>query len=150
MTDDVLAKADRMSMAHSLEVRCPLLDHRLIEYGVRLPDHLKIDARQGKVVLRELAGRRLPEAIRRLPKRGFSIPAARWLRGELRPMAEGLLFDSGGAFDGILDMIMVRRMWQEHVSGSRDHSVFLWGLMMMALWRKTSATGYQATLLRAA
>ena len=150
MTDDVLAKADRMSMAHSLEVRCPLLDHRLIEFGVRLPDHLKIDARQGKVVLRQLAGRRLPEEIRNLPKRGFSIPAARWLREDLRPMAEELLFESAGAFDGILDANVVRRMWREHVSGSRDHNVFLWGLMMMALWRKTSASDYQAGMLRAA
>jgi asparagine synthase (glutamine-hydrolysing) len=138
MTDDVLAKADRMSMAHSLEVRCPLLDHRLIEFGVRLPDNLKIDGRQGKVVLRELAGRRLPEAIRNLPKQGFSIPAATWLRKELRPMTEGLLFNGTNPFDGLLDPAVVRRMWREHLSAARDHSVFLWGLMMLALWRRTS------------
>ncbi|MDF3018711.1 MAG: Asparagine synthetase [Steroidobacteraceae bacterium] len=138
MTDDVLAKADRMSMAHSLEVRCPLLDHRLIEFGVRLPDNLKIDGRQGKVVLRELAGRRLPEAIRNLPKQGFSIPAATWLRKELRPMTEGLLFNGTDPFDGLLDPAVVRRMWREHLSAARDHSVFLWGLMMLALWRRTS------------
>ena len=138
MTDDVLAKADRMSMAHSLEVRCPLLDHRLIEFGVRLPDNLKIDGRQGKVVLRELAGRRLPEAIRNLPKQGFSIPAAAWLRKELRPMTEGLLFDGTDPFDGLLDPAVVKRMWREHLSAARDHSVFLWGLMMLALWRRTS------------
>ena len=138
MTDDVLAKADRMSMAHSLEVRCPLLDHRLIEFGARLPDKLKIDGRQGKVVLRELAGKRLPEAIRKLPKQGFSIPAARWLRQELRPMTESLLFDGSKPFEGMLDTAIVKRMWQEHLSAARDHSVFLWGLMMFALWRRTS------------
>ena len=138
MTDDVLAKADRMSMAHSLEVRCPLLDHRLIEFGVRLPDNLKIDGRQGKVVLRELAGRRLPEAIRNLPKQGFSIPAATWLRKELRPMTEDLLFNGTDPFDGLLDPAVVKRMWREHLSAARDHSVFLWGLMMLALWRRTS------------
>jgi asparagine synthase (glutamine-hydrolysing) len=138
MTDDVLVKADRMSMAHSLEVRCPLLDYRLIEFGVRLPDELKIRGGAGKLPLRELAARRLPEAVRRQPKRGFSIPAARWLRHELRPMAESLLFDSR-PFAGLLEEREVRRTWQEHLGAARDHSVFLWGLMMFALWDRTRA-----------
>jgi asparagine synthase (glutamine-hydrolysing) len=136
MTDDVLVKADRMSMAHSLEMRCPLLDYRLIEFGTRLPDDLKIRGRSGKVVLRELAARRLPAEIRNLPKRGFSIPAAKWLRGELRPMAESLLFDAQRPFGGVLDERVVKTMWDEHVSAKRDHSVFLWGLMMLSLWRR--------------
>jgi len=139
MTDDVLVKADRMSMAHSLEMRCPLLDYRLIEFGTRLPDDLKVRGRSGKVVLRELAARRLPAEIRNLPKRGFSIPAAKWLRGELRPMAESLLFDAQRPFGGVLDERVVKSMWDEHVSAKRDHSVFLWGLMMLSLWRRQSA-----------
>jgi asparagine synthase (glutamine-hydrolysing) len=141
MTDDVLVKADRMSMAHSLEVRCPLLDYRLLEFGTRLPDDLKVQGRSGKVVLRELAARRLPAEIRNLPKRGFSIPAAKWLRGELRPMAESLLFDAGRPFAGVLNDRVVRSMWDEHVSATRDHSVFLWGLMMLSLWRRNSVAG---------
>jgi asparagine synthase (glutamine-hydrolysing) len=139
MTDDVLVKADRMSMAHSLEVRCPLLDYRLLEFGVRLPDELKVRGRTGKLLLRELAARRLPEEVRNKPKQGFSIPAAKWLRGELAPMAESLLFDASAPFAGVLDTRVVRSMWQEHQSAARDHSVFLWGLMMLALWSKTSA-----------
>ena len=139
MTDDVLVKADRMSMAHSLEVRCPLLDYRLIEFGVRLPDELKIRGRTGKLLLRELAARRLPEEVRNKPKQGFSIPAAKWLRRELRPMAEALLFDASRPAAGVLDDKVVRTMWDEHQGAARDHSVFLWGLMMLSLWRQTSA-----------
>jgi len=138
MTDDVLVKADRMSMAHSLEVRCPLLDYRLIEFGTRLPDDLKVRGRAGKLPLRELAARRLPEEVRNKPKQGFSIPAAKWLRGDLKPMAEALLFDASRPFGGVLDDQVVRGMWQEHQSAARDHSVFLWGLMMLSLWRRTS------------
>jgi asparagine synthase (glutamine-hydrolysing) len=134
MTDDVLVKVDRMSMAHSLEVRCPLLDHRIIEFAAQLPAGLKVDARRGKLVLRDLASRRLPLETLNQPKRGFSIPAARWLRNELRPMAESVIFDRNRFFMDILDERSIRQMWREHMSESRDHSVFLWGLMMLGMW----------------
>jgi len=139
MTDDVLVKVDRMSMAHSLEVRCPLLDHRIIEFAASLPTRLKMNRRQGKLPLREVARRRLPRAILEMPKRGFSIPAARWLREELRPMAEGLLFDGRHAVLDALDRDSLRRLWHEHQSGGRDHSVFIWAVMMIALWGEVSA-----------
>ena len=97
---------------------------------------------RARSLLRELAGRRLPEAIRQLPKQGFSIPAARWLRQELRPMAEGTAVRFVAApSTGCSTDQRAQDMWQEHVSGARDHSVFLWGLMMLALWRKTAAIG---------
>lgn len=134
MTDDVLVKVDRMSMAHSLEVRCPLLDHRILEFAARLPSARKMTGRIGKLPLRRLAARRLPAAISRLPKRGFAIPAGRWLRTELRPIAESLLFGGNGLIAETLDRTMLRNMWQEHQSGSRDHQVFIWGLMMLGLW----------------
>lgn len=138
MTDDVLVKVDRMSMAHSLEVRAPLLDHRLLEFAATLPAHLKIDGRRGKVVLRQLAEQRLPPQILRAPKRGFSIPAARWLRGELRPLVEELAFLPGGAPAEVLDLTRLRALWQEHLNGSRDHSTLFWGVLMLALWATTT------------
>lgn len=137
MTDDVLVKVDRMSMAHSLEVRSPLLDHRILEFAAKLPSVLKMDTRRGKLPLRALAGRRLPPETQKAPKRGFSIPAARWLRNELRPIAESLLFDQSATIVGVLEPRAVRRIWQEHLDESRDHSVFVWGLMMLGLWDKT-------------
>ncbi len=136
MTDDVLVKVDRLSMAHSIEVRSPLLDYRLLEFGARLPADWRLRGGQGKWPLRELCARRLPAAIRDLPKRGFSIPAARWLRGELKPMAHDILFTSGNLASQVLDPSQVQRLWAEHQSGARDHNVFLWGLMMLGLWEQ--------------
>ncbi len=138
MTDDVLVKVDRMSMAHSLEVRCPLLDHRIIEFAARLPTKLKVDARWGKLLLRALAAQRLSGEVLNQPKRGFSIPAARWLRNELRGLVESMIFGRNCFAANILNQGRVQRMWQEHLSAARDHSVFLWGLMMFGLWETTS------------
>lgn len=140
MTDDVLAKVDRMSMAHSLEVRCPLLDHRILEFAARLPSRLKMHGRVGKLPLRALARRRLPAEVLEAPKRGFSIPAAQWLRCELRPMAEELLFRSSSLLSSVLDARALRDLWDEHQSGARDHSVIIWGSMMLGLWEQTSAS----------
>lgn len=134
MTDDVLVKVDRMSMAHALEVRSPLLDHRILEFAARLPGSLKLDGQHGKLVLRQLAARRLPADILKLPKRGFSVPAARWLRDELRGIVEAVAIDGDSMIAEFFDMATVRRMWAEHLRGQRDHSVFFWGLMMLGLW----------------
>jgi asparagine synthase (glutamine-hydrolysing) len=136
MTDDVLAKVDRMSMAHSLEVRCPLLDRRILEFGARLPSALKVSGRVGKLPLRALAARRLPADIGRLPKRGFSIPATQWLRRDLEPMAHGLLFDGSSLIAKVLNRDRLREVWDEHQRGARDHQVLLWGLMMLGLWER--------------
>ena len=138
MTDDVLTKVDRMSMAHSLEVRSPLLDHRILEFAGTLPFDLKLQKGRGKLLLRNLAGRRLPEALRKLPKRGFSIPAAKWLRNELKPLAENYIFSKSSIGSEYLNDRHVHRIWSQHLDGSRDHSVFLWGLMMLEMWRKAS------------
>jgi asparagine synthase (glutamine-hydrolysing) len=140
MTDDVLAKVDRMSMAHSLEVRSPLLDHRLIEFAARLPAHLKSNLRAGKVLLRRLASRRLPSGIHKKPKRGFSIPCGKWLREELRSPAESMLFDGNSLLSVLLRKKAVTKLWEEHQSRSRDHSVLLWGFLMLSLWEQTFKT----------
>lgn len=144
MADDVLAKVDRMSMAHSLEVRCPLLDHRILEFAARLPAGLKVSGGKGKLPLRSLVRRRLPAQIGSLPKRGFSIPAARWLRRELRPMAESVLFAGAGLVARVLDRERLREIWNQHQSGARDHQVLLWGLMMLGLWEGQQASPQHA------
>ncbi len=144
MTDDVLAKVDRMSMAHSLEVRAPFLDRRILEYAARLPRHLKMHWGRGKIVLREIAGRRLPSDIQRLPKRGFSIPTARWLRGELKPIVEPILFARDGLLGQVVNPDTVKKFWSEHQHGARDHHVTLWSLMMLGLWDRYYGTGDHA------
>lgn len=136
MTDDVLAKVDRMSMAHSLEVRSPLLDYRVLEFGLSLQAGHKMNRHQGKLPLRELAARRLPKEIASGKKQGFSIPAARWLRSDLRELAESAIFNPGGLVLNVLEESVVKKFWQEHLRHQRDHSVFLWGLMMLGMWER--------------
>jgi asparagine synthase (glutamine-hydrolysing) len=99
-----------------------------------------VGRRGGKRLLRALAARRLPREILELPKRGFSIPAARWLRNELRPLAESIILDRNRFFSNLLNEGKIRQMWREHLSEARDHSVFLWGLMMLGLWEAKNLT----------
>ena len=135
MTDDVLAKVDRMSMAHSLEVRSPLLDYRILEFGLSLQTGQKMNRHQGKLPLRNLAAQRLPGDVAG-KKQGFSIPAARWLREDLRELAESVIFSPGGLVLNVLEESAVRKFWNEHLQRQRDHNVFLWGLMMLGMWER--------------
>src|SRR5262249_25452802 len=97
LTDDLLQKVDRMSMAHSLEVRPPYLDHRIIEFAASLPDHLKIDGRKQKVILKNLMRNKLPDSVLRRPKIGLDIPTHHWFRGPLLPLLQETL--SEGAIE---------------------------------------------------
>lgn len=141
MTDDVLAKVDRMSMAHSLEVRCPLLDYRILEFAATLPRELKLGMRDGKRVLRRAAERRLPAAVSAAPKQGFSIPAAEWLRGPLASRFEALALAQGSPLHEYIDPTALRGVWREHLSRHRDHGVTLWALMSLAVWMGGGALG---------
>ena len=141
MTEDVLVKVDRMSMAHALEVRSPLLDYRIIEFAARLPAGLKLHNGRGKLLLRKLARRRLPEEIVNQPKRGFSIPAAEWLRNELKPIAHEAVFARDSLIADVLDSKQLEKIWNSHQAGRQDHSVFLWGLMMLKLWEDIHLKG---------
>lgn len=136
MTEDVLVKVDRISMAHSLEVRSPLLDYRILEFAATLPNHLKIDKQKGKVVLRNVAAKRLPAKILDQPKTGFSIPAAKWLRNELKPMAEKAVLSETGLAAKTLNKNKLMKIWSDHQSATRDHSVFLWGVLMLDMWER--------------
>jgi asparagine synthase (glutamine-hydrolysing) len=141
MTDDVLAKVDRMSMAHGLEVRCPFLDPRILEFAGALPPALKLGRRDGKRLLRHVAARRLPRPIATAPKQGFSIPAASWLRGPLVPAFESRVLARDAGVNEWVEPSAVLAMWREHQSGARDHSVPLWALMCLATWLALPADG---------
>ena len=134
LPDDVLAKVDRASMQHSLEVRVPLLDHRVVEAAWELPLEVRIAAGRSKVVLRRLLARRLPAALFERPKRGFAQPVGAWLRGPLRPWAEDLLASSALAAHGLVDVATVRRLWGEHCSGRHDHHAALWTVLSLQAW----------------
>src|SRR5262249_50889680 len=115
------------------------LDHRIVEFAAKLPSELKVDSRRGKLLLRASVARRLPPETIDRGKRGFSIPAARWLRTDLRALAESVILDGQPSFTSVLDKHKIRQMWQDHVSEARDHSVFFWGLMMLGMWEMASS-----------
>jgi asparagine synthase (glutamine-hydrolysing) len=138
LVDDLLVKTDRASMAHSLEVRVPFLDPVVAELAFALPTALKVRALAKKRLLRRAATGLVPRAIVHGPKRGFSIPAAAWLRGELRPFARDLLSPEALRRDGFFRPEAVTRLLDEHESGREDRSRQLWGLLCFQLWRATA------------
>jgi asparagine synthase (glutamine-hydrolysing) len=144
LPDDILTKVDRASMLNSLEVRVPLLDHRIASLGLNLPADLKNDGRQGKLVLRELARRHLPEAHLSKPKTGFSIPVADWLRGELRDLVRDCLTNCRLAKDGWLNQSAVDRIVAEHMRG-RSTASAIWMLMIAELWYRDHLGGSHET-----
>jgi asparagine synthase (glutamine-hydrolysing) len=125
-----------MSMANSLEVRSPLLDHKLIEYLGALPSSLKLRGRESKYILKKMMESRLPRDILYRKKQGFSIPLAGWLRGELTEFARETLFSSEAGLNDYFDTGYIRNLWKRHLSGRQDYAYPLWGLMMFELWRR--------------
>jgi asparagine synthase (glutamine-hydrolysing) len=134
LPDAILAKVDRASMAASLEVRVPLLNHRLIELAFRLPLSAKRRNGTTKWVLRQLLYRSVPRKLVDRPKQGFGVPMARWLRGPLRDWAEDRLSPASLGRTGVLDATLVARCWGEHVSGRLDWSYRIWAALVLQDW----------------
>lgn len=132
---DILVKVDRMSMAHSLEVRAPFLDYRVIEFAARLPSNWKIAAGAQKIILKRVFGRLLPESVFSRPKQGFTVPLESWFRGDLKQLAQEQLLTASPLAD-YLDQAVLRRIWDEHQGGRRNHGTLLWSLLMLALWHR--------------
>ena len=141
LPDDLLVKTDRTSMAHSLEARVPFLDREVYALASALPLGLRIRAGAKKRLLRKAIEPLVPRSIVHGPKRGFSIPAAAWLRGELRPMAEDLLAPDVIRRQGIFAPEAVTDVLERHVSGREDLSRQLWGLLTFAVWHETHLGG---------
>lgn len=136
MVDDILVKVDRMSMATSLEARVPLLDHRIVEFALNLPPHLKLHNGETKVILRRVMQDRLPQSILNKPKEGFSIPLKHWMRQELRPLMTDLLAPDTVRRRGYFNPDTVSRWVQEHLDQKANHSHRLWTLMVFELWHR--------------
>jgi asparagine synthase (glutamine-hydrolysing) len=124
-----LMLTDRLSMAHGLEVRSPLVDHELVEYVAAFPAHLKIHGRQRKYIQRKVAERELPPIITKRKKRGFRFPLASWFGNELHPFLERFLTDSGFVHEGLFRKDCVSRLLEEHRNRRVDHHVRLWMLL---------------------
>jgi asparagine synthase (glutamine-hydrolysing) len=137
LVNDILAKSDRMSMAHGLEVRAPFLDRELAEFALRLPASFKTGRRgPGKRLLRALARRTYGPAMAGAIKQGFSIPVHEWLRGPARPLVDDLLSASSVASLSLLEGATVARAIDDHMSGRRALGWELWGLMVLSAWHR--------------
>ena len=135
LPDDVLTKVDRASMAVALEVRVPLLDHRILEYSWRLPRSYKLQNGVTKRLLRDVAYKYLPPALLERPKSGFGVPLAAWLRGPLRPWAEELLSAPSLRAAG-LNAALIRFTWETHLAQRGNHHHKLWTVLMYMAWRQ--------------
>jgi asparagine synthase (glutamine-hydrolysing) len=136
LPDDILAKVDRMSMAHSVEVRPPFLDHRIVEFAASLPMHMKTQGSRRKILLRHLMKDRLPNGVPGRKKVGFDIPAHEWLRGPLRPLLEDTLAWGVAAYADMFRPGEIQRRLRDHLSRRANLGYELWGLMILFLWMK--------------
>ena len=136
LPEDILVKVDRMSMAHSLEVRAPILDHKLIEYVGSLPSNLKLKGKESKYIFKKMLEDRLPQNILYRRKQGFSIPLASWLRNEMRGFVEETLFSSQNGLSSFFNLQYIKDLWRRHLNGRQDYAYPLWGVMMFSLWKR--------------
>lgn len=136
LPDNILYKVDRMSMAHSLEVRPPLLDHRIVEFAARLPERLKLRGLNGKYLLKETLRGKLPDSIIDRPKSGFDIPAHAWFRGILKPLLYETLNREQVEATGIFNFAATEQLIRDHMNERINAGYQLWGLMTLFLWLK--------------
>ena len=135
LVDDILVKVDRASMANSLEVRCPLLDHELMELIAQMPSSLKLRNGQGKYIFKKAMQQVLPQTVLNRPKQGFAVPVSEWFRGELKDFAYETLFRPQ---DELLNTAFLTHCWKQHQRRQRDWSALLWCVLMFRNWQEVS------------
>jgi asparagine synthase (glutamine-hydrolysing) len=134
LVDDILTKVDRASMAHSLEVRVPLLDHEVVEYAAGIPAAYKLRRGEGKYIFKKALEGLLPHDILYRRKMGFSLPLAQWFRGELKRSFEERVLAKGAVVAELFDQVPIRQWWAQHQRGTRDYAPHLWGLLVLECW----------------
>ncbi|MEW6260542.1 MAG: asparagine synthase (glutamine-hydrolyzing) [Thermodesulfobacteriota bacterium] len=134
LPDCLMVKTDVASMANSLEVRCPFLDHELVEFAASIPSIFKRNAHEGKVILKHALKGLLPPEILTKPKSGFGLPIAKWFRRELLDLLKGTLLDERTSKRGIFNVSFLNKLVREHADGRRDWSGRLWALLFLELW----------------
>jgi len=134
LPDNLMVKTDIASMANSLEVRCPFLDHQFVEFAATIPSKMKLGKDGGKAILKNAVKDLLPPEIINKPKSGFGIPLAKWFREELSDMLRGTLLDQVAAKRNLFNKSFVEKMVDEHIDGRRDWSNRLWAFLFLELW----------------
>ena len=136
LPDDLLLKADKMTMANGLELRVPFLDHKLVEFAATLPAHLKLKGSTGKFLLREAMKNVLPKRIINRSKKGFPVPTESWLRGDLKDFVHDTLLASNAACRGYMEPRVIERIVGEHERGTENRRQELWTLLVFEIWHK--------------
>jgi asparagine synthase (glutamine-hydrolysing) len=146
LPDNLLERGDRMSMAASLELRPPFLDHRLVETAFRLPSRLKVRHGQTKWIVKQVAARHLPDTIVSRPKVGFRVPLDSWFRGGLRDLAHDLLLGDGAFVQDVMDGRVVQRILDDHDRGRRNEEIRIWTLLSLEVWAREVLSSSRVTV----
>jgi asparagine synthase (glutamine-hydrolysing) len=149
MPDHLLVTVDRMAMAHSLETRSPLVDHKVVEYAASIPGGLKLKGNQLKYVLKRIAARYLPPELIHRRKQGFGFPLAMWMRTELRDFVRNLFARSRFIELGLFERRYVEQLIDEHLSGKIDHNYRLWLLINLEVWYRLNFEGVSIESMQA-
>jgi asparagine synthase (glutamine-hydrolysing) len=136
LPDDLLLKADKMTMANSLELRVPFLDHKLVEFAATLPADLKLRGGTGKYLLRQAMKNVLPKRIIHRPKRGFPVPTESWLRHDLKDFVHDTLLASDAACRGLMDSKIIEKIVRQHEQGKENRRQEIWTLIVFEIWHK--------------
>ncbi|MBN1587229.1 MAG: hypothetical protein JW937_07355, partial [Candidatus Omnitrophica bacterium] len=147
---DLLVKVDIASMCHSLEARAPFLDHKVVEFAAQLPSAYKRSLRLNKLLLRRRYAKFLPRIVWEHPKTGFAIPLGHWLRGELKPLVEDLIFSESFAARKLFNPDFIKFVVKAHLDGRADYSARIWSLVTLEMWfRQFVDCGAKAEAVRA-
>ena len=137
LSDDILVKADRMSMANSLEVRSPFLDFKLAEFVSNIPIQFKLRGFEKKYILKKAVSKILPRSVVYRSKKGFSIPAGLWIRTHLKEMTMDLLNTRKIKEQGFFNPAFVSKLLDKHIKGEEDNGYRIWGLLVFSIWHET-------------
>ena len=144
LADNLLERGDRMTMAASVELRPPFLDHRLVELAFRLPADTKVRGGTGKWILRRVAADLLPPEVLARPKEGFRVPLDEWFRGGLRELACDQLLSPGSFVTSVFDRSVVERLLERHQRGEQDEEIRIWTLLALEVWHEQCVVGAPA------
>lgn len=134
LPDDILTKVDRAAMSSGLETRLPFLDQNVVDFARNLPPEQKIRGTQGKIILRQILRRYLPQSLIERPKKGFAVPMAAWLRGELKDWGADLLSRQRLKHEGLLNYDLIKKMWYDHQHENQSCERILWNVLMLQSW----------------
>jgi len=136
LADDLLIKADKMTMAASVELRVPFLDHKLVEFAFNIPDHIKIQGSEGKLILKKTVEGILPNEVIYRKKKGFPVPISKWFSGDLHNIASEVLLDEKTLNRGYFKRIYIEKILRNHKDKSQDFSRRIFSLLVLELWHR--------------